>query len=655
MGATDRYADLELIGEGVSARVYKAIDPTNGTVVAIKVLNPHLRADPISLERFRREIRITRFLNHPQIVSIYDLVTESDGTYLVMEYIEGGDLKKYLRLNAPLEIDAALAIVTQVLRILSACHARNVIHRDLKPQNIMVDENRLVRLLDFGIARMTSLGDLTQTGTSLGSPEYMAPELFAANTFDPRTDLYALGVIAFELLTGELPFRGDSLAVLYHQHLRAPLPRLDAHRPDAPAWLQDLLERLLAKQGYDRYQSADEVLADIERRQVVARELPALPRRECVRCGAETTAELPVCAFCGFNRFDAGKAGNWQLLTTDTQDRRKLNRYLKSALGVSLPPASRPTPLLVSGLDRFSAEIIKSSAQKHGIYLEAEQMTRARRARRPLVVLLLVPGLLSLAATFWAQAVLFSPWKAIANAFRFWSGPERWTWLISGGPETVTVIEIAAFGFLTWAAIGIYRKERRKPVLRSDQLVRRVDEAYGWLRDLVPFFASAASTSLKTHISQMVEKYLLVRKLGGDAGADVAGKLEDLLRTAAEVANAIAAMEPGLDPARLAQLSDRHAALERELEASPEPALVERREELGNEIAAACALEEKHSRLTNRLVHLQYVFNSLLGRLLVLQAPLQEPERELLEGAVRDLAGDIELSRAIHAELGALP
>ena len=218
----DRYEILEPIGRGVSAVVYEAIDHESDRRVALKLLSPHLRTDEISIERFRREVQITRHLDHPQIVSIYDFgQDESHGEqiWLAMERLEGSDLKDYITLERPLAVEQALSILRQLLGVLAACHAKNVIHRDLKPQNIFIDESSRIKLLDFGISRMTTLRDLTQTGTSLGSPEYMAPELFATSVYDPRTDLYAAGVIAFELLAGHLPYQGDSLPVLYQAHL----------------------------------------------------------------------------------------------------------------------------------------------------------------------------------------------------------------------------------------------------------------------------------------------------------------------------------------------------------------------------------------------------------------------------------------------------
>jgi len=331
-----RYELGDVLGAGVSATVYRALDTRTGSVVAVKILNPHLHTDAISIERFRREIQITRLIGHPQIVSIYDLVAEGDRTYLVMEYVQGPDLKRYIALHDPVGLEVVVGVLGQILRILSVCHAKNVVHRDLKPQNVIISDDRTVTLLDFGISRMTTLSDLTQTGTSLGSPEYMAPELFSSNTYDPRTDLYALGVIVFELLTGRLPFDGDSLPVLCRQHLEAPVPSVRARRPDVPEWLEQLTEKMLAKDGHQRYQSADEVLSDLERRTVTARQIPALEKRECLGCGNATIAEIPFCIFCGHDHGGGLRRGTYDVFCPATLDPTALRAYLRTVLGCEL-------------------------------------------------------------------------------------------------------------------------------------------------------------------------------------------------------------------------------------------------------------------------------------------------------------------------------
>jgi serine/threonine protein kinase len=680
MALADRYDAVQQIGAGVSATVYRAVERATNSVVAIKLLNPHLRTDPISLERFRREVQITRLLEHPQIVPIYDLVIDGEETYLVMEYVEGFDLKTFIRLYAPIPIATVVSILRQILQILSLCHARNVVHRDLKSQNIMIARDGAdsprgasgetppadpgsspptmtlfpgqVRLLDFGISRMTALSDLTQTGTSLGSPEYMAPELFAANTYDPRTDIYALGVIAFELVAGTLPFQGDALAVLCRQHLQMPVPVLRQLRADVPEWLQDVIERMLAKKGYERYQSADEVLADIARQRVIARELPSLPKRECVICRAAVIAELPVCTFCGYNTFETVMPGTCELHRSDDEDLDKLARYFHSVFGVRWPQAAASGTLLLSGIDRFSAEAIKKSALAHGLYLTIREQSRGHALQRLGSTLLAVPTVGCFVLMVFA--VVVNPFDAIERALSFWTGPMRWDWV--DGPEVLAVSWIATLGLASWGAVTLFRRQHQKPVFANPAvLTAQARHDAGWLTELLPFFKADASAALKRLVAQMVEKYVLLMRFGNHAVVDVRSTLERILVGAAGVAEIMAEVETHLDETHLAQLSATLDALRqrRRRERDPEraAALGVDADTLAEEIRQLTGLEERYSALTNKLVHLQSVFNTLLGRVVVLRGAVDAVETEMLQRCTEALDGDLRLSRALHAEL----
>jgi len=635
----ERYSDLQLIGEGVSARVYKAVDRATGSVVAIKVMNPHLQTDPISLERFKREIQITRYLNHPQIVSIYDLVTESEPIYMVMEYLGGHNLKDFIRLHAPVPPAIAVSILTQILRVLSLCHAKHVVHRDLKPQNIIVDSEHLVRLLDFGISRMTTLSDLTQTGTSLGSPEYMAPELFATNTYDPRTDIYAVGVIAFELLAGAVPFQADALAVLYHAHAECPVPRLSAARDDIPAWLQHVVERMLAKKSYERYQSVEEVLADIERQHVVARQFPRLDTRECLHCGAATIAELPLCTACGYNTFEAVKPGGCDIYISAADDRNKLHAFLQDVLGLSLPAKPSSSTLLIEGIDRFAAEVIKKSALQHAVYLNIQQRSPFRwlkRAASTVFLLLSVVALLHLVIQ-WHN--VGAPYADIEGA--------------------VYVFVLYQVGFLvvqSWIAVKLWRKQHMRPLIADRRaLSRNISFEYGWLKDLARVFKTLRTADMRGFVSLMLEKYLLLLKAPNPLSAELRCTLQEVLRVACRLAQVASELQQELNEAAILQLTREYAALperlEREPQATRRTALLQRRSMLAACIRDFCMLEERQSGLVHKLVHLQYVFNTLVGKALVLRAALDASDAALLDDALQRLGDDAAASREIRTEL----
>jgi len=635
---SERYDNLELIGEGVSARVYKAVDIRTRSVVAIKVLSPHLQTDEISLERFRREIQITRFLGHPQIVSIYDLVTENDQTYLVMEYIEGHNLKEFIKRQAPVDIDTVLSIVRQTLDILALCHAKNVIHRDLKPQNIILTADGLVKLLDFGISRMTTLSDLTHTGTSLGSPEYMAPELFAANTYDRRTDLYALGVITFELLAGELPFKGDSLPVLFNQHRTAPVPALRDSRHDVPEWVQQLTEKLLAKKGYERYQSADEALADIAHCRVISKHVPSLEKRECVQCGAATIADLPLCTFCGYDAAHCLRPGSYDVCCFETHDTDTVTPYFQSVFNVRTPANRRRGPLLIAGIDRFSAEVVRKSALTHGLVLTVKKHSAFGVVKKV--------GALCLSAVFGF------------NGLKGWLFDSSDVGVFLPHPEQLFLFRLVQSGTLllvSWISFNVARREVVRPLLARKTLITQVAAEFGWVKELIAAKAAGDSDPLQLFLSQLIEKYLLLLKAGMQMDAALKQALQQVMRGAARVVGLVAEIERTLSAAPLLQQANEYAAVTQQLHAEADTdrtrQLRQRRATLAAALEQSSALEDQYSALMNKLIHLQSVFNTLVGKALVFRNAFDASDVDLLEGCLHSLREDVTIAREVDAEL----
>jgi tRNA A-37 threonylcarbamoyl transferase component Bud32 len=595
---SDRYELGDTLGAGVSATVYRAFDTRTRSVVAVKVLNPHLRTDAVSLERFRREIRIARALGHPQVVSIYDLVVEPEATYLVMECVEGLSLHERLALDGPLPLETALGLLRQLLDVLAACHARGIVHRDLKPQNVMLRPDGLVKVLDFGIARMTMLADLTQTGTSLGSPEYMAPELFAASAWDPRSDLYALGVMLFELLTGELPFVADSLPLLYRRHLTAPVPSI----PDAPRWLGHLVERLLAKAPHERYQSAEEVLDDLDARRVLARELPALARRECVRCGDATLAELPVCTRCGHDVEAALGRGMWDVACTEATDRDALAAWLREAFGERAPRVGRRAELLLAGIDRPAAELFRQGALRRGVILSVARRSPFTLARKLFSFVGLVGAL----------------WVAGGS---LWYSEAEYSYL----PPHVAFLVVYGRGIgaalVAWVCFQLFRRAAIRPAFGRGNTARAyVATEFPWVRELVPN-GCVPRDATQAFLASLVEKRLLFARHVPGLDAGTRATLDRLLVSACRVAHLVADVEC------------TRAAAPR---ATAETLL---------------GVEDAQASLLRKLVRLQAVFNRLLGRAIVLRLPLDDADATALEECARDLATELEATRQAGAEL----
>ena len=245
-----QYRLLEEIGRGGMAVVYKAYQPTLDRYVAIKVLPHQFTFDREFVERFLREARAAARLNHPHIVTIHD-VGEANGTYfIVMEYLEGPSLADLLRQQGALPPQQAAQIVAQVASALDYAHGQGFVHRDVKPSNVLLGAGGMAKLTDFGIVRAAEGTRLTQTGTLLGTPEYMSPEHIRGRGVDARSDIYSLGVVAYEMLTGRVPFSGDTMAVL-HAHVYEP-PDLSV----LPAGIGPVVERALAKEPEERFESA---------------------------------------------------------------------------------------------------------------------------------------------------------------------------------------------------------------------------------------------------------------------------------------------------------------------------------------------------------------------------------------------------------------
>lgn len=244
------------------AQVFLARHRFHGGLFAIKVLAEYLAGDPSIVSRFEHEARMAASLaNHPNIVPIFD-IGEGDGIhYLVMQFVPGEDLASYLRRQGPISLAAAANVIAQATEALSCAEARHIVHRDLKPANMLLDESGRIKILDFGISRIADLSDgLTRPGESVGTPYYMSPEQVRGEPCDIRSDLYALGVVFFELLTGHRPFENESAPAVQIAHLTTPPPSLLAYQPSLPPACDGIVQKLLAKRPDDRYQNTAELL-----------------------------------------------------------------------------------------------------------------------------------------------------------------------------------------------------------------------------------------------------------------------------------------------------------------------------------------------------------------------------------------------------------
>ena len=263
----DRYEILEELGEGAYAETYKARDTRDGRVVVLKAFNPNLFADPHTFQRFRREAQIVTRLDHPNVVRSLDDEANRTEPYLILEYIEGDNLRHYGgSLGHAVPIDTAIDWGRQLAAALEYLHERGIVHRDLKPENVIVSTDGQLRIMDFGTAMLDGAKRLTwrHLSESLGTPDYMSPEQIKGERGDARSDLYAWGVLMYEVLTGRPPFEGDNWMATMAGHLQADPKPLRSHRKDVPPALEAVVLKAMRRYPEHRYQSAAELLRDLD-------------------------------------------------------------------------------------------------------------------------------------------------------------------------------------------------------------------------------------------------------------------------------------------------------------------------------------------------------------------------------------------------------
>ena len=259
-----RYRIVKQIGRGGMADVYLAKDLIlDGEEVAVKVLRTNYQTDPIAVARFQREARAMADLDHPHIVRITDIGEEDGQQYLAMEYVAGLDLKRYIKEHYPLSNEEAVRIMGQILLAMRLAHARGIVHRDLKPQNILLTPDGTAKVTDFGIAVAFAETSLTQTNSMLGSVHYLSPEQARGSKATFQSDIYAMGIIFYEMLTGHIPYDGDSAVTIALQHFQKPLPSVIAENPSVPQALENVVIKATAKKLTDRYQSVSEMYMDL--------------------------------------------------------------------------------------------------------------------------------------------------------------------------------------------------------------------------------------------------------------------------------------------------------------------------------------------------------------------------------------------------------
>lgn len=372
----DRYTILGLLGEGAYAAVYRARDEKLGTEVALKILDPLRSADPVGRGRFEREYDILSRMNHPHVARCYDLHTDGDLDILVLEYVEGPTLEERIAAGR-LEPETARRFAVQLADALRACHDEGILHRDLKPANIVLHPERGAVVLDFGVAWFSTAMNLTRTGAVVGSPQYMAPEIFSSSHTDQRADVFSLGVILFEMLCGHPPDLGASVSELALSATTRTPPRVATIRTDVSAGLDQVVAKAIATQPRDRFASAAELLEAL----LEDRVLGVAAQRGNITCEACSTAciiDVPFCPGCGEPVVWALEPGPYAVQVTEVSSPDRLSRWLSDRHGDLMRHTKAaainrlhhlPAPLAV-GICERSARQLAAEATDRGASVE---------------------------------------------------------------------------------------------------------------------------------------------------------------------------------------------------------------------------------------------------------------------------------------------
>jgi eukaryotic-like serine/threonine-protein kinase len=261
----DRYQVMKELGRGGMGIVFQAFDKQLSEPVAIKILSPFLSNDPEALERLKREVSSARRVSHTNVIRIHDIGEAKGLHYVSMEYFPGENLKDFIRKNPHLSLMQAYQIAMQICDGVEAAHRQGVVHRDLKPQNVIIDSRNQIKIIDFGLAHSAHLKGLTATGLIMGTPEYMSPEQVAGNRVDDRTDIYSLGIMLYELFTGRVPFTGDSAIAVGFMQMKDPPPAPCSINPQLSPKIEAVILRALEKEPGRRYTSVAELKSDLEK------------------------------------------------------------------------------------------------------------------------------------------------------------------------------------------------------------------------------------------------------------------------------------------------------------------------------------------------------------------------------------------------------
>lgn len=589
----NRYMVEDLLGKGRSSAVYRAFDSETSTQVSLKILDPFLSQDPVSLERFRREVSIIRSLSHPGIVKVYAALKFQEFHVIIMEYFESKDGSAYLDCYGAMPVADFMAIAKKIVSAIENCHKVNILHRDIKPQNILISSNKDIKVVDFGISRINTMSDLTKTGTILGTPEYMPPELFITGRADTRSDIYSLGCIFYEFLTKRPPYSGTSLSSVMSQQMKQEITKIAVFRQDVPPWLEKVILKCVQTDSNKRYQSCGELLMDLEKgeRALVGYETTV---SECFGCKMELIPGLIFCHNCGKFSHDIFEKGNCAIVLHRCDNPRALIDYLWKAFPdskkVNLIKRFKKLPtLLFKNISKNMAHSINNELANLSLDLSiVENLPRHFQLPYYYLPVGLLPFIL----------IAFTPLKDVIPAV------------------VLFPVEIASVIFGEVVIIAFYRQRIRSVITLGASGRKAASNQMGHITKISAQFRNISHKGLKNLMGNIVQKYLNISAKSKKSAMTVdPGMLTKLVWSAFDVVTLLEKYENFLDSMSLnaikANIDKVKIRLDKTDEARALTVLLEEKNRLDADFARYYKIQEKHAKLHRSLLDLRVALNKL--------------------------------------------
>ncbi len=582
----ERFMIQAVLGHGRTSTVYRALDRQTRSHVALKVLDPFLAQDETGLARFAREVEIIRSLDHPNIVKVYDFLRDGDLWVICMECVAGLDAKAHMTRCGALSVTEFLVVARQMLSALEACHRRRILHRDLKPQNLLMTAGGAVKLVDFGISRVNTMSDLTKTGTVLGTPDYMAPELFRSTRADTRSDIYSAGAVFYELLTGRPPHSAGSLSAAMVRTLAGEIEPITALRPHVPRWLEAVVMKCLRVDPGARYQTCFELLRDVERgERALAAYDEARPRALCLRCKGEIVRGLPFCQLCGTFSHESYQGGAESVVLGACDDVDGLTAHL-----ARLSPGSSARELKAR-IARLPVVVVR------GVSADTAAALSNELARFPCEL----RTMRSLPTGFWLPGAHL----ALAPLLLL---PIVWCDTVLGRLGVTLGAELVL--------LALFRRQVRPLIRRRDVKTASTHALDATVRRIAGGMRELTDANLKTILGNIVSGLLRAREReGATAAVFPATALVGVVMRGLEAARIAEGYEVFLSSASRNDIRARLESVKRRIEdardAESIASLIDAKEGLARELAEYHHIEEAQSRLHLALLHLQGIMKRI--------------------------------------------